>query len=69
MILSLTLNYSAFYSTVNIAEFEQRNVCSAWEKVVSDNKFVFSNCEKYIVLWAGMGWQNLLGYMFSSNPG
>ena len=23
------------------------------EKLVSDNKHVFSNCEKYIVLWAG----------------
>ena len=23
------------------------------EKLVSDNKLVFSNCEKYIVLWAG----------------
>ena len=22
--------------------------------------------EKYIVLWAGMGWENLQGYMFSS---
>ena len=24
-----------------------------WEYIVSDNKFVFSNYEKYIVLWAG----------------
>ena len=26
---------------------------SVWENIVLDNKFVFSNCEKYIVLWAG----------------
>ena len=39
--------------TVNIAEFEQINNAGwTWEIVVSDNKFVFSNCEKYTVLWA-----------------
>ena len=24
-----------------------------WKTIVSDNKYVFSNCGKYIVLWAG----------------
>ena len=24
-----------------------------WEDIVLDNKFVFCNCEKYVVLWAG----------------
>ena len=30
--------------------------------IVSENKFVFSNCEKYIVLWNG---KNCWGYTFS----
>ena len=34
--------------------------------VVPDNKFAFSNCEKYIVLWAGMGWQKFIKLTFSS---
>ena len=29
------------------------NVVWAWETVVPDNKFAFSNCENYIVLLAG----------------
>ena len=51
---------------VNIAEFKLINVCWTKEKVFSDNTFVFSNREKYIVLCAGMGWDNLFGYMLSS---
>ena len=34
------------------------------EMKVSDNKIVFSNFEKYIVL--SVGWGNLLSYMISS---
>ena len=26
---------------------------SVWEDIVSNNKFAFSKCEKYVVLWAG----------------
>ena len=33
-------------------EFEQINAGWAWLIIVSDNKFAFSTCEKYIVLWA-----------------
>ena len=49
----LLLTHFAHYSIVNIVEFEQINAVWDWETVVSDNKFVFSNSEKYIVLWAG----------------
>ena len=52
VLLLLTL-YFALYCTVKIVELEQANAGWAWEKVVSDNKFVFSNCKKYNVLWAG----------------
>ena len=31
---------------------EQINAGWAWEMAFSKNKFVFSNCEKYTVLWA-----------------
>ena len=32
----------------------RKNKCSGiWETIAADNKFVFSNCEKYIVLHAG----------------
>ena len=31
----------------------KKNVSWAREIIVPDNKFAFSNCEKYIVLWAG----------------
>ena len=31
--------------------------------VVSDNKLIFSNCEKYTVI---LGRETLLGYVFSS---
>ena len=53
VLLLLTLTYFAFYSTVNIAEFKQINAGWAWEMVVSGNKFVFSNCEIYIIVWVG----------------
>ena len=38
-------------STVIIDEFKQINVVWVWETLVSD-RFVFINCEKYIVLRA-----------------
>ena len=32
----------------------RKNKCSGiWETIAADNKFVFSNCEKYIALYAG----------------
>ena len=40
------------YFSVIIDEFEQINAEWAWETIVSDNKFVFRNYEKYIVPWA-----------------
>ena len=43
----------ALYFIVKIAAFEQTDGGWVWETVVSDNKFVFSNCKNYIVLWAG----------------
>ena len=58
MFLLLTLSNFAIYSTV-IVEFEQLSS----ETLVSENKFVFSNWKKHIVLSAG---EILFGYMFSS---
>ena len=43
-----------YYSTVNIAEFEQINVGRVSEMVASGNKFVSSNYEKCTVQWAGI---------------
>ena len=40
-------------STIIIAEFKQINASFARETIVSDNKFAFSYCEKYIALWTG----------------
>ena len=34
------------YFTVDIAGFEQINASWVWEIIVSDNKFVFTSCEK-----------------------
>ena len=50
-----TVNFKHFaiYSTVNIAEFKQINDDWAWKIVVSGNTFVFNDCEKCTVLWAG----------------
>ena len=53
LILLLLILYFALYSTVKIAEFEQTNAGWDEETVVSGNKPVFSNCKKYIVVWAG----------------
>ena len=49
MLLLLTFNLfcTLFYSSYC---WIQTNVCWAWDTVVSDNKVVFSNCEKYIAL-------------------
>ena len=52
---------------VNIVEFEQINACWASGTVVSDNKFVFSNCEKYIVLWAGKICWAIWFHLYSPN--
>ena len=41
---------------MNIAAFEQINLSWACETIVSDNKLIFSNYGKYIVLWAGKIW-------------
>ena len=47
----MTRTYFALYFAVNIAKFEQINAIWAKETTVSHNKFAFSNCEEYIVLW------------------
>ena len=52
MLLFLTLNIFRNYYIVIIAEFEQVNAGWAWETIVSENKFVFSDCGIYNVLWA-----------------
>ena len=49
VLLLLTLNIFALYSTVTNAEFEKINADWAWETLVSENKFVSSDCEKFIV--------------------
>ena len=46
--------YFAIYSTAFIAEFEQRNAGWIWEYIVSDNNFVFRNCELNILSY-GLG--------------
>ena len=48
MLLLLTTHF-AHNSTVIIVEFDQINAGLAWETIISDNKFVFSNWEKYVV--------------------
>ena len=54
------------YSNVSIVEFEQINVSLVWEMVVSGNKFVSSNCEKYIVLWTEeICWTNMCFRLWS----
>ena len=64
MLLLLTLNFFPLYSTVYITEFKQMSIGP--EKWQFQTIIIFSNCEKYIVLCAGMSWENLLGYMLSS---
>ena len=51
--LTCTLLHFAHYYIVIIAEFEQINAGWVREIEVSDNKFVFSNCVIYNVLWGG----------------
>ena len=53
VLLLLTLNIFWHYYIVIITEFEQIDGGWVWETIVSDNKFVSSNCGKYIFLWAG----------------
>ena len=48
---------SHFILLFNIAEFEKINVGWVWGMLVSDNKFILSCL---------MGWENLVGYVFSS---
>ena len=45
----------------SIVEFEQINASWARKAMVSDNKFVFSSCEKYIVQWT---WKICLAIRF-----
>ena len=52
VLLLLNWIYIPLYFTVIIAEFKQINTVWTWETIVSDNKFVFSNYGKHIVLWA-----------------
>ena len=47
MLLLLTIHF-AHNSTVIIVEFDQINAGLAWETIISDNKFVSSNWEKYV---------------------
>ena len=49
-LLLLLLTNFALYSTVIISEFEQISAVWVYGYIISDNKFAFSNCEKYIVL-------------------
>ena len=44
LVLFLLLTLNTFY---------QINPGWTWETIITDKKFVFSNWEKYIVLWAG----------------
>ena len=48
----VNFEHIAIYSVI-IVEFQQIDVVWSCDILVSDNKFVFSNCEKYTVLWAG----------------
>ena len=48
----VNFEHIAIYSVI-IVEFQQIDVAWSCDILVSDNKFVFSNCEKYTVLWAG----------------
>ena len=50
------------YSTVILAGFEQINAGWAWETIVLDNKFVFSNWD----INCPTGWENVLGYIILS---
>ena len=50
-----------------IVEFNQINVDWAWETVVSDNRFVFSNWKKYIALWVREIFWATYFHSFSSN--
>ena len=67
VLLLLTLNIFCFYSKINVAEFEQVNAGWTSETVVSDRKFVASNCEKYIVLWAGKICWAIYFHLYSRN--
>ena len=47
LLLTLNMFCSLFYVIIT----EQTNAVWAWENLVSDSKFVYSNCRKCIVLW------------------
>ena len=67
VLLLLTLNFT-LYSTVNIAEFKQINaVGPEKEYFQTTNKFLFNNCEKYIVLWTGKIYWAICFYYYSSS--
>ena len=58
---SANFEHICAYFNVNIVEFEQINASWARKAMVSDNKFVFSSCEKYIVQWT---WKICLAICF-----
>ena len=51
--LSIFCIYLHFIIIIIILEFNQINIGWASKTIVSDNKILFSNWEKYIDLWAG----------------
>ena len=57
--------YFRLYSTVTITELKQVNAGWLWEHIVSDNKFFFSNSEKWIVLWARKFCRAIILFCFS----
>ena len=50
---------------INATEFEQIN--AGWACEMAGRKFLPSNCEKYIVLWAGEIYWRICFYVYSPN--
>ena len=61
------VNFEHILNCILVAEFQQKNAGWAWESVVSDKKIVFSNCEKYIVLWARKVCWAICFHLYSPN--
>ena len=54
LLLLLTLNiFHTLFYYYYCWIWTKVNTFWVWEYIVSDNQFVFSNCEKYILLWVG----------------